>query len=105
MACAQFEWGGPSWEWAAPFAARADEIAPWYRLPWYSLMPSQRGEMIESWHEERDRLVKLIAGVEAGEVTHVDEQNIRQLQPINPINIAALHARLHELNARLGSDD
>ena len=35
----------------------------------------------ENWHEERDRLLKLIKGIEPGAVTHIDEDGERQLQP------------------------
>lgn len=60
--------------------------------------------MSENWHEERDRLVKLLAAIKSGEVTHVDQKNMRELQSTNPVNVAALEARLSELNARLGSE-
>ena len=60
--------------------------------------------MSENWHEERDRLVKLLAAVESGEVTYVDQKNMRDLQTANPINVAAIKARLDALNARLGTD-
>lgn len=60
--------------------------------------------MSENWHEERDRLVKLLAAIRSGEVTHVDQKNMRELQTANPVNVAALEARLNELNARLGSE-
>ena len=56
----------------------------------------------ENWHEERDRLVKLLAGIEAGEITHVDADNQRQLQSTNVVNIELLKKRLAKLNARLG---
>lgn len=60
--------------------------------------------MSENWHEERDRLVKLLAAIESGEITHVDQNNMRELQTINPVNVSALKARLNELNVRLGTD-
>jgi hypothetical protein len=56
----------------------------------------------ESWHEERDRLVELLDAIESGNVTHIDEEDLRQLQPTNPENIALLKDRLAKLNARLG---
>lgn len=56
----------------------------------------------ESWHEERDRLVKLLAGIEAGTITHVDADNRRELQLASAVNVKALTARLGKLNARLG---
>ena len=57
---------------------------------------------VENWHEERDRLVRLLKAIEAGEVSHIDEDDLRQLQATNPENIAALKKRLADLNARLG---
>jgi hypothetical protein len=60
----------------------------------------------ESWHEERDRLVKLLKAIESGDVTHVDEDGLRQLQATNPDNIAWIRSRIAELNQRLdGSSD
>jgi hypothetical protein len=55
----------------------------------------------ENWHEERDRLVELLQAIESGKVTHIDEKDLRQLQPTNPENIALLKERLAKLNARL----
>jgi predicted nucleotidyltransferase len=59
----------------------------------------------ENWHEERDRLVRLLKAIETGKVSHVDEDGLRQLQATNPENIAALKKRLAHLNARLGNGD
>jgi predicted nucleotidyltransferase len=56
----------------------------------------------ENWHEERDRLVQLLRAIESGEITHVDEEDLRELQATSPENIAVLKKRLAELNARLG---
>ena len=56
----------------------------------------------ENWHEERDRLVRLLKAIESGKVTHIDETDQRQLQATNPENIVALKERLAKLNARLG---
>lgn len=56
----------------------------------------------ENWHEERDRLVRLLKAIESGTVTHIDETDQRQLQATNPENIVALKERLAKLNARLG---
>ena len=56
----------------------------------------------ENWHEERDRLIELLEAIESGKVTHIDEEDMRQLQPTNPENIALLKERLSKLNARLG---
>ena len=56
----------------------------------------------ENWHEERDRLVRLLKAIESGKVTHVDEEDMRELQATTPENIEALKKRLAELNDRLG---
>ena len=56
----------------------------------------------ENWHEERDRLVRLLKAIKSGKVTHIDEEGMRQLQGTNTDNIAALEDRLAKLNARLG---
>ncbi len=61
--------------------------------------------MTENWHEERDRLVELLKGIESGKVTHIDEDELRQLQATNPENVAVLIERLAQLNARLGEDE
>ena len=61
--------------------------------------------MSENWHEERDRLVKLLKAVESGEVTHIDEAGLRQLQATNPENIAWIRKRIAELDDRLGAGD
>ena len=58
----------------------------------------------ENWHEERDRLVQLLAGIETGKITHIDEHDLRQLQATSPENVALLKERLAKLNARLGND-
>lgn len=58
----------------------------------------------ENWHQERDRLVRLLEGIESGKITHIDEADLRQLQATNPENIDELKARLAKLNARLGDD-
>jgi hypothetical protein len=55
----------------------------------------------ENWHEERDRLVRLLKAIERGEVTHIDEDDQRQLRATNAENIVALEDRLAKLNARL----
>lgn len=58
----------------------------------------------ENWHQERDRLVQLLEGIESGRITHIDEDDLRQLQATGPENIAVLKERLAQLNARLGED-
>ena len=57
----------------------------------------------ENWHEERDRLVRLLDAIDTGKITHIDEDEERQLQATTPENIAALRKRLEDLNARLGT--
>jgi hypothetical protein len=44
----------------------------------------------ENWHEERDRLVQLLDKIETGKITHVDQDQGRQLEATNPRNVAAL---------------
>ena len=56
----------------------------------------------ENWHEERDRLVRLLKAIKSGKVTHIDEADLRQLQATTPENIAVLKKRLADLNDRLG---
>ena len=56
----------------------------------------------ENWHEERDRLVQRLDAIEAGDVSHIDQDHLRQLQATNPKNVAMLRDRLAKLNARLG---
>ena len=58
----------------------------------------------ENWHEERDRIVRLLEGIESGKITHIDEEELRQLQATNPENVAHLKERLAQLNARLGDE-
>ena len=58
----------------------------------------------ENWQEERDRLVQLLKAVELGKITHVDEDESRELQATSPENIAVLRRRLAQLNDRLGPD-
>ena len=58
--------------------------------------------MSENWREERDRLIRLLAAIESGEITHIDEADQRQLQAASPENIELLKKRLKELNDRLG---
>ena len=58
----------------------------------------------ESWHEERDRLIQLLHAIESGKITHIDEDDLRQLQATNPENVALLKERLAKLNARLRDD-
>lgn len=59
----------------------------------------------ENWTEERTRIVKLLEAIDSGKITHVDEEDLRQLQPTSEDNIAVLRERLAQLNARLGTND
>ena len=56
----------------------------------------------ENWHEERDRLVRLLKAIETGKITHVDEVDLRELQATTPENVEALKQRLADLNDRIG---
>lgn len=56
----------------------------------------------ETWHEERERLIQLLRAIELGEVTHIDEDGLRQLQATSPDNVRLLQQRLAQLNSRLG---
>ena len=56
----------------------------------------------ETWHEERDRLVRLLAAIESGEITHIDEKDLRELQATTPQNVEALRSLLAKLKERLG---
>lgn len=56
----------------------------------------------ENWHEERDRLERLLRAIESGEITHIDEDDLRELQATSPENIELLKKRLAKLNNRLG---
>jgi hypothetical protein len=56
----------------------------------------------ENWHEERDRIVQLLSGIESGKITHIDDKDLRELQATSPENIAVLKKRLAQLNSRLG---
>lgn len=58
----------------------------------------------ENWHDERDRLVKLLKALEAGSVTHVDRAGQSELHRAGTGDIARLRARLATLNARVGDD-
>lgn len=57
---------------------------------------------VETWHDERDRLVRLLEAIKSGEVTHIDEDDQRQLKPTSAENVAALMERIAKLSARLG---
>jgi hypothetical protein len=56
----------------------------------------------ETWHEERNRLVQLLRAIERGDITHIDEDGLRQLQAANAENVTVLRQRLAKLNDRLG---
>lgn len=57
---------------------------------------------VETWHQERNRLVLLLHAIEKGDITHIDEDGLRELQATNPDNVSFLKQRLAKLNARLG---
>jgi hypothetical protein len=59
----------------------------------------------ENWHEERDRIVKLLESIRVGDVSHVDQEGLRQLQAVSADHVADLHERLSLLNKRLGLPD
>ena len=59
---------------------------------------------MESWTEERARLARLIAAIDAGKITHIDSDG-RELQATTEANIASLRARLAELDSRLGTNN
>ena len=46
----------------------------------------------------------VLRAIEMGEVTHIDETDLRQLQATNPDNVASLKQRLAMLNSRLGEN-
>ena len=58
----------------------------------------------ESWHEERDRIIQLLKAIESGAITHIGKENLRQLETVNPSNVALLKERLARLSARLGDE-
>ena len=68
----------------------------------YTCAKDREFALNETWHQERDRLVKLLKAIESGDVTHVDQDGLRQLQSTNPENIALIKSRIRELNDRLG---
>ena len=56
----------------------------------------------ENWHEERERLVQLLTGLESGEITHIDNEGSYPLGRATPEKIAEVRKRLVTLNGRLG---
>ena len=56
----------------------------------------------ENWHEERDRLVLLLAGIRSGQLTNTEENELRQAEMAIKDTVAMLEERLATLNARLG---
>jgi len=86
-------------QWMSGFHAFRDESPTAY-----ALSPIKEAVVTENWHEERDRLIKLLEGIGSGKITHIDEKELRQLQATNPENVALLRERLAKLNARLGED-
>jgi hypothetical protein len=53
-------------------------------LSYRSLAAMEADVSPENWREERDRLVQLLRANESGEVTHIDEDGLRQLQATTP---------------------
>ena len=49
--------------------------------------------------------MQLLEGIKFGKITHIDVDDLRQLQATNPENVELLKERLAELNARLGQVD
>lgn len=80
--------------------ARADVQRP---RSWRVVAGMEAPVSTENWTEERTRIVKLLKAIESGKITHVDEEDLRQLQPTSEDNIAVLRARLAQLDARLGT--
>ena len=70
----------------------------------YGPLVSKEAVVSENWHEERDRLQRLLKAIDSGKVTHIDEEDLRELQATTPENIAILRQRLAQLNARLGKN-
>ena len=48
--------------------------------------------------------MRILKAIETAKFTHVDEEDLRELQAATPENIAALKQRLAELNDRLSSN-
>ena len=58
----------------------------------------------ENWHQERDRLTRLLRGIEAGALTQFGRDSLLQGQMASPADMAVLKKRLAQLNDRLGDD-
>jgi hypothetical protein len=71
-------------------------------MPIFARGEAEAAVSAENWHEERDRLVRLLKAIETGGVTHIDEEDMRQLQATTPENVEVLKQRLAELNDRIG---
>jgi hypothetical protein len=57
----------------------------------------------ENWHEERDRLVKLVAAIESGQITRLDEGDPGKiLIETATQRLDRLKRRVAELDSRLG---
>ena len=56
----------------------------------------------ENWHEERDRLVLLLAGIRSEQLTNTEATELRQARIVHKDTVAMLEERLATLNARLG---
>ena len=56
----------------------------------------------ENWHEERDRLLRLLQSMESGKVGPVSVSNRGQFRTMPAEDIPLLKKRLAQLNERLG---
>lgn len=56
----------------------------------------------ENWHEERDRVARLLSAIETGKVWPIDEDRFRRLRAEN---IPVLKKRFVDLNARSNMSD
>ena len=61
--------------------------------------------MSENWHEERDRIFRLLADLHSGKITHLNEDQGRKL-PGETTSVTAnrLQRRLAELDSRIGAE-
>ena len=59
----------------------------------------------ENWHEERNRLAKLVAGIESGKITRFDEDAPGQVVIETATQrLDRLKRRVAELDSRLGTN-
>jgi hypothetical protein len=57
------------------------------------VLPTRGGGIVaQNWHEERNRIVELLEAIESGQVTHLDQEELGQLQtPIRKISLCYQH--------------